>query len=144
MDAGLMKKFTDSLPFTLTDSQKQCAFVILKDLEKPVPMSRLLEGDVGSGKTVVAAMAALSSVKNGFQVAFMAPTEILASQHFKSVAKMLENFDVKIGYISGKESFIYKDKKITEVKKKDLRSNNNVIGFTDFFSTEIEHHLSRK
>ena len=81
-------------------------------------MSRLLEGDVGSGKTVVATMSALSAVKNGYQVAFMAPTEILASQHFKGLCKMLEKFNVKIGYLTGKESAIYKNGKITEVKKK--------------------------
>ncbi len=120
MDADLMKKFTESLPFQLTDSQRQCAFTILKDLEKSAPMSRLLEGDVGSGKTVVATMATLSAIKNGYQVAFMAPTEILASQHFKGIIKMLENFDVKIGYLTGKESFIYKNGKIEEIKKKNL------------------------
>ena len=120
MDAKLMREFTKSLPFQLTDSQKQCSYQILKDLEKPAPMSRLLEGDVGSGKTVVATMAALSAVKNGHQVAFMAPTEILASQHFKGISKMLEKFDVAIGYLSGKESFRYKAGKIEEVKKKDL------------------------
>ncbi len=120
MDAALMKQFTESLPFQLTDSQRQCAFTILKDLEKSVPMSRLLEGDVGSGKTVVATMAALSVIKNGYQVAFMAPTEILASQHFKGISKMLEKFDVKIGYLSGKESFIFKNGKVSEIKKKDL------------------------
>ena len=120
MDVKLMKKFTEALPFQLTDSQRQCSYQILKDMEKPIPMSRLLEGDVGSGKTVVAAMAALSVVKNGYQTAFMAPTEILASQHFKSIAKMLENFDVKVGYLTGKESEIYKAGKVLKIKKKDL------------------------
>jgi ATP-dependent DNA helicase RecG len=120
MDAELMKKFTESLPFQLTDSQRQCAFQILKDLEKSVPMSRLLEGDVGSGKTVVATMAALSAIKNGYQVAFMAPTEILASQHFKGISNMLKDFDVSVGYLTGKEREIYKAGKISQIKKKDL------------------------
>ena len=106
MDVDLMKKFTKSLPFHLTDSQKQCSWQILKDLEKSVPMSRLLEGDVGSGKTVVATMAALNVVKNRHQVAFMAPTEILAKQHFSSIAKLLENFDLRIGLLTSKESKI--------------------------------------
>jgi len=108
MDADLMKRFTESLPFNLTDSQKKCAFQILKDLEKTVPMSRLLEGDVGSGKTVVAAMAALSVIKNappaGGQVAYMAPTEILAKQHFKSISELLKDFNVKVGLLTSKDS----------------------------------------
>jgi len=120
MDADLMKKFTDSLPFQLTDSQKKCTFAILKDLEKPVPMSRLLEGDVGSGKTVVATMAALNVVKCGHQVAFMAPTEILAKQHFKSVSEALKNFDVTMGMMTGKDARIYKEGETTEVSKKSL------------------------
>jgi len=109
MDADLMKQFTDSLPYTLTDSQKKCAYAILKDLEKSVPMSRLLEGDVGSGKTVVAAMAALSVIKNGHQVAFLAPTEILAKQHFKSVANLLKDVDVNFGLLTGKDARICKN-----------------------------------
>jgi ATP-dependent DNA helicase RecG len=120
MNAELMQQFTKSLPFELTDSQKQCAYQILKDLEKPFPMSRLLEGDVGSGKTVVAAMSALSAVKNGYQVAFIAPTEILASQHFKGITKMLGNFDIKIGYLTAKGSQIFKNGTVIELKKKDL------------------------
>ncbi len=120
MDVKLMKEFTSSLPFTLTDSQRQCSFQILKDLEKSAPMSRLLQGDVGSGKTVVGAMAALNVVKNGHQVAFMAPTEILAKQHFLSLTKMLEKFNVKIGFLTGKEASINKGGKTTEIKKKDL------------------------
>jgi len=118
MDAGLMKKFTSSLPFKLTDSQKKSAFQILKDLEKTVPMSRLLEGDVGSGKTVVATMAALNVVKGNHpasaqkgygeakQVAFMAPTEILAKQHFKSISELLSGFDVHIGLLTSKNARI--------------------------------------
>jgi ATP-dependent DNA helicase RecG len=107
MDTDLMKKFTDSLPFKLTDSQKKSTFQILKDLEKSVPMSRLLEGDVGSGKTVVATMASLSVIKAGQQVAFMAPTEILAKQHFRSIAEMLKNFNVRIGLLTGKDARIF-------------------------------------
>jgi len=120
MDAELMKSFTDSLPFQLTDSQKKCAFAILKDLEKTVPMSRLLEGDVGSGKTVVATMAALNVIKCGHQVAFMAPTEILAKQHFRTVSTALKDFDIKIGMMTGKDARIYKEGETTEVSKKSF------------------------
>src|SRR3989338_5735475 len=83
-------------------------------------MSRLLEGDVGSGKTVVATMAALNTAKCGQQVAFMAPTEILAKQHFKSISKMLENFNATVGFLTSKESFIFKDKEIFKTKKQNL------------------------
>lgn len=125
MDADLMKRFTESLPFNLTDSQKKCAFQILKDLEKTVPMSRLLEGDVGSGKTVVAAMAALSIIKNSYQVAYMAPTEILAKQHFKSISELLKDFNVKVGLLTSKDARIWKDGpsnsfEMSEVSKKSL------------------------
>ena len=133
MDSGLMKRFTDSLPFQLTDSQKKCAFAILKDLEKTVPMSRLLEGDVGSGKTVVGTMAALNVVKCGYpasakasagrQVAFMAPTEILAKQHFKTVSELLKTFDVKIGMMTGKDARISKDGETFEISKKSFNGD---------------------
>jgi len=123
MDANLMKTFTDSLPFKLTDSQKKCAFAILKDLEKPTPMSRLLEGDVGSGKTVVATMCALNVVKCGHQTAFMAPTEILAKQHFKTVSELLKNFNVKIGMMTGKDARISRDNETFEVSKKSFNGD---------------------
>jgi len=123
MDAALMKKFTDSLPFLLTDSQKKCAFAILKDLEKTAPMSRLLEGDVGSGKTVVAAMAALSIAKNSHQVAFMAPTEILAKQHFKTISDLLKDFDIKVGMLTGKDARITKDGETFEISKKSFNGD---------------------
>jgi len=123
MDADLMKQFTDSLPFQLTDSQKKCAFAILKDLEKSVPMSRLLEGDVGSGKTVVGAMAALNVVKHGHQVAFMAPTEILAKQHFKSVSEMLKPFNITVGLMTGKDARICRGGETFEVSKKSFNGD---------------------
>jgi ATP-dependent DNA helicase RecG len=103
LNLSLMQRFTASLPFKLTDGQKKSAWQILKDLEKQRPMSRLLEGDVGSGKTVVATMAALNASRAGYQTVFMAPTEILAKQHFKTVSKLLEGFKLDVGLLTGKE-----------------------------------------
>jgi len=102
-DKNLIKKFVDKLPFKLTDAQRKSAWEIIRDLEKDRPMNRLLQGDVGSGKTVVAAAAALEAAKAGFQVAFMAPTEILAQQHFKQISKLLKDFNLKIGLLTGSE-----------------------------------------
>jgi len=100
--AEMMKRFTDKLSFQLTDDQRKAAWHILKDMEKPRPMNRLLQGDVGSGKTVVAAMAALSVVKAGYQAAILAPTEILTQQHLKSIAEVLTPFKLNIGLLTGK------------------------------------------
>lgn len=98
----LSKEFVKSLGFTLTAAQKKAVWEIIKDLEKPVPMNRLLEGDVGSGKTVVAAMAALMVAKVGFQTVFLAPTEILARQHYSSLKEMLKLFEVRVEILTGK------------------------------------------
>ncbi len=120
---GAVKSFVDSLPFKLTNSQKKSAWQILKDLEKPRPMNRLLEGDVGSGKTVVATIAALNVTKAGQQVAFMAPTEILAKQHFQEVSKLLKKFNLNIGLLTGKEDKFFSKKlknEIIEISRKKL------------------------
>ena len=86
IDGELLRGFLDSLPFTLTSAQKRVLRETLNDLQKPKAMCRLLEGDVGSGKTIIAATALLIAAANGFQGALMAPTEVLAGQHFNSIA----------------------------------------------------------
>lgn len=93
-------QFINSLPYQLTNSQKVAIDEILSDLEKPVAMNRLLEGDVGSGKTVVAAVACLVAWLNKKTVLFMAPTQILAQQHYETLIKLFENFDIKIGLMT--------------------------------------------
>lgn len=93
--------FTSKLPFTLTNAQNRCIKEILGDLEKTQPMNRLLEGDVGSGKTVVAALAIYVSYLNGFQSVLMAPTEILANQHFQTLKQLLSPFGLQIELVTG-------------------------------------------
>ncbi len=95
------KEFLASLPFELTPAQKTAAWEIMQDLTKTTPMNRLLQGDVGSGKTVVSALAIFQAVKNGAQVALLAPTAILASQHAEGLAKILAPFGVKTGLLIG-------------------------------------------
>ncbi len=110
LNLKFIKRLVSSLPYKLTDAQRKCSWQILKDMEKPFPMNRLLEGDVGSGKTIVATIAALNAVKNRGQVAFMAPTEILAKQHFQEVFKLLKNFKLDVGILTGKEDKFYSKK----------------------------------
>lgn len=115
------KKFVDQLPFKLTQAQRKSAWEILKDLEKKILMNRLLEGDVGSGKTVVAAIAIFNTALNKFQSALMAPTEILAQQHFKTLNNLFSNEKLKIGLLTSSTIRIT-DKK--EIKKKELLEKN--------------------
>ncbi|MDP2926691.1 MAG: ATP-dependent DNA helicase RecG [bacterium] len=115
IDLPSIQRFVKSLPFTLTNAQKKSAWQILKDLEKSHPMNRLLEGEVGSGKTVVAALAALNTARAKFQVALMAPTEILAKQHFKEVARLLFDFKLTIALLTGQEDKIMAKKLKGEV-----------------------------
>jgi ATP-dependent DNA helicase RecG len=93
--------FTDYLPFELTNAQKKVIKEIRKDMGSGKQMNRLLQGDVGSGKTLVALMTALIAFDNGFQVSLMAPTEILAIQHFNSIKKMTDGLGIKIALLTG-------------------------------------------
>ena len=97
----LQERLLAALPFALTGAQRRAHEEILRDLEAPHPMRRLLQGDVGSGKTIVAALAAARAIDAGFQAAFMAPTEILAEQHYRKLSHWLEPLGVRIAWLSG-------------------------------------------
>ena len=109
-----INKFIKSLPFTLTKSQKRSIEEITKDLKQNVPMNRLLEGDVGSGKTIVAAVAAFVSFLNGHQTIIMAPTQILANQHFNTLKTIFKAFGLRISLI-------------TSTKKKSALGRNDIF-----------------
>jgi ATP-dependent DNA helicase RecG len=106
-----------SLPFTLTPSQQEAVTDIFSDLRYDKPMNRLLQGDVGSGKTIIATSAIYLAYLNGFQSALMAPTEILAQQHFATIKKILEPFGVHVGLVTGGQ----------KAKSLDLRTKNDII-----------------
>lgn len=118
------EKFVNSLPFKLTEAQKRTAWEIIQDLTQSHPMNRLLEGDVGSGKTIVAAIAILNVLLAKKQVAFMAPTEILAKQHFKTFKKLL-NSNFKIGLLT----------------REDTKLNNRKIKRESFLKKIKKHEI---
>ncbi|MGI8424922.1 MAG: ATP-dependent DNA helicase RecG [Chloroflexota bacterium] len=99
----LGSEFAGLLPFELTGAQLRVIEEIVGDMRRPVPMSRLLQGEVGSGKTVVAAAACVAAARNGYQVALMAPTELLAQQHYRTVTKLLAPFELRVGLVTGSQ-----------------------------------------
>ncbi|MDD7763681.1 MAG: ATP-dependent DNA helicase RecG [Selenomonadales bacterium] len=101
-DSNLLKQVLTALPFKLTHDQAKTWQEIKHDMESSVPMRRLVQGDVGSGKTVIALLALVKTVENGYQGALMAPTEILASQHYESFQKLLSDFGIRVGFLSGR------------------------------------------
>jgi len=104
------------LPFKLTAGQKQALKEIVGDLQRPQPMNRLLEGDVGAGKTIVALLAALVAMENGLQVAFMAPTEILADQHFFNISRLLQASRFRVGLLSGATGSARRREQLAEIE----------------------------
>lgn len=117
-DQNLVQKFVSSLPFKLTDAQRKVSWQLFQELNSGVPMNRLVEGDVGSGKTVVAVMASLVVMKAGMQVALMAPTEILANQHAESVRKLLSsvNLEDTVVLLTGSMSNAKKENAIKSIE----------------------------
>jgi ATP-dependent DNA helicase RecG len=128
-------KLLHSLSFELTASQKRVIHEITEDLKTPYPMNRLLQGDVGSGKTIVALLSALVAVDNGLQVAFMAPTEILAEQHFRTVTAFLKNMQVNVRLLIGGQK-----KKLREDVLEDIRSGsaNIIVGTHALVEGQVE------
>ncbi len=100
-DQSVVAGFVKQLPFDLTGAQRRAAWEIIQDFERQVPMNRLLQGDVGSGKTVVAGLAGRQAAHAGFQTAIMAPTEILASQHAETLSRLLGPLNVNVGLLTG-------------------------------------------
>ena len=100
----LVSALLKTLPFALTQAQQKVALEIERDLTQPHPMQRLLQGDVGSGKTIVACMAALQSIESNWQVALMAPTEILAEQHYRKMLTWLTPLNIQISWLTGSQS----------------------------------------
>jgi ATP-dependent DNA helicase RecG len=135
----LAKDFVASLPFKLTDAQRKVVWKIYKDMEQSYPMNRLIEGDVGSGKTVVAAMAALMAMEQGFQVAFMAPTEILARQHAETLFNLLSsvNYGDLVGLLIGGMSTNQKDLARERIARGDIRL---IVGTHALITEKVDMH----
>jgi len=124
----LTKDFVADLPFKLTDDQKKCSWEIIKDLGKPKLMNRLLEGDVGSGKTVVVSLAILNVLANGYKAILMAPTEILAEQHYKTMTRLFAKQNFNIALLTGSKREINGEKQNkTNILQKISEGEANLI-----------------
>lgn len=108
------------LPFKLTNDQRQALAEIVADLQQPWPMQRLLQGDVGAGKTIVAVLAAIVALESGFQVAFMAPTEILAEQHFGTLSRWLATTRYSVALLSGKVTAVQRRTLLPAIERGDV------------------------
>ena len=132
---GLVNTFIKNLPFKLTDAQMRAVNEILNDINSDKPMQRLLQGDVGSGKTVVACIMLLAAIENGFQTAIMAPTEILAQQHFNNFVNWLSPLGISVGLFTSSNT-----KKTRTKLEKDLRNGqiNIAVGTHSLIQDNIE------
>lgn len=133
----VVKSFVSELPFELTGAQRVASWDILQDFEKAVPMNRLLQGDVGAGKTVVAGLAARQAAHEGFQTALMAPTEILANQHAATLDRLLSPFGVRVGLLTGSVKGKAREALYAAIKNGDV---DVVVGTHALIQSGVDFH----
>ncbi len=133
--SSLARKLVDSLSFKLTKAQIRVIKEIADDMQSPKPMNRLLQGDVGSGKTIVALISMLIAVENNYQVAFMAPTEILAEQHYRTITQFLNDLNLNVRLLLGAQKRSFKESILNEIKTGNA---NIVIGTHALIQERIE------
>lgn len=131
------REFVAKLPFKLTNAQRLATWEIVKNFETGEPMNRLLQGDVGSGKTVVAGMAAFMAAQSGYQTAFMAPTELLATQHAATLQKLLEPFDMTVALLTGSTSKAQRTQLLPKITD---GSAQVIIGTHALFQEKVTFH----
>ena len=130
----LVKQVKDNLPFKLTAAQQKVLQHIFADMESPRVMNRLLQGDVGSGKTIIAVLAMVKAVASGFQAAIMAPTEILAQQHYQALQSILAATDINIGLLTGSTSIKERDYLLNAIESGEI---NIIIGTHALFQNQV-------
>ncbi len=136
----LKQQLLDQLPFRPTNAQSRVVSEIEQDLAKPHPMMRLVQGDVGSGKTLVAALAAVRAIEHGHQVALMAPTELLAEQHAINFAHWFESMGIQVGWLAGKLKGKARQTELERIKSGEAQM---VVGTHALFQEQVEfHHLA--
>ena len=139
-NGNLSEKFLHNLEFQLTGAQQQVIGEVEKDLQAAVPMQRLVQGDVGSGKTIVALMAVLHAVESGYQAAVMAPTEILAEQHFRNFEQWLTPLGIKLAWLSGKLKASERKQALQKLSEGEARV---AVGTHALFQEEVKfRHLA--
>lgn len=134
-----LAEFVKSLPFELTLDQKKSAWQVVKDMRNDFPMNRLINGDVGSGKTVVAAIAAYVAIKSGFRVVFMVPTSILAAQHFETFSKMFSRGGISVGlYTAGRKELNYSGQSTSgsNIKSKKAKESLSILSADIIIGTQ--------
>ena len=138
-EEAVAKQFVAHMPFKLTDAQRKVVWQIYQDMQKPHPMNRLIEGDVGSGKTVVAAMAAVMVLHHGHQAALMAPTELLARQHAETLQRLLEplGFGTQVGLLVGGMTTAQKQRAREHIAASDIRF---IVGTQALIQESVDMH----
>ncbi|WP_321392370.1 ATP-dependent DNA helicase RecG [Emcibacter sp.] len=136
-EGPLVRQLVENLPYDLTNSQKQCIAEINADLADPSSMMRLLQGDVGSGKTVVALISMLAAVQSGAQAALLAPTEILARQHYDSLMEMIDGLNIRIAVLTGRDKGKAREKLLADLASGEI---DILVGTHALFQKDVVYH----